>query len=311
MRQRAGLFDLSHMGELLVEGREASAALAYALLTDPPALAVGRAHYSMICAPDGGDHRRPHRLPAGRRPLPGRRQRDATRRSWPTRCRRASPASTPSLDDASLRHVAGRPPGPAGGRGPDAAHRRGPGRAALLRHRRGGRVAGVPALVARTGYTGEDGFEVFVAWDDGAGSLGRAAGRRRPGRARAGRAGGARHAAARGGDAALRQRARAGHHPLRRRPRPGGQVHQARRLRGPRGARGGRRRPAARRRSPASSSAAAGSRGTGTPSSAGRRRAGRRGHQRHPVADARRADRDGIRPTGRRAGRYDARRGHP
>jgi aminomethyltransferase len=28
-------------------------------------------------------------------------------------------------------------------------------------------VAGVSALVARTGYTGEDGFELFVAWDDG------------------------------------------------------------------------------------------------------------------------------------------------
>ena len=30
-----------------------------------------------------------------------------------------------------------------------------------------GTVAGIPALVARTGYTGEDGFEVFVDWDRG------------------------------------------------------------------------------------------------------------------------------------------------
>ena len=28
-------------------------------------------------------------------------------------------------------------------------------------------VAGVPVLLARTGYTGEDGFELFCAWDDG------------------------------------------------------------------------------------------------------------------------------------------------
>ena len=42
------------MGELFVEGPDAGAALAAALVTDPPALAVGRAHYSMICAPDGG-----------------------------------------------------------------------------------------------------------------------------------------------------------------------------------------------------------------------------------------------------------------
>jgi len=54
VRSAAGLFDLSHMGELVVEGPEAGVALAAALVTDPPALAVGRAHYSMICAPDGG-----------------------------------------------------------------------------------------------------------------------------------------------------------------------------------------------------------------------------------------------------------------
>ena len=54
VRSAAGLFDLSHMGELVVEGPEAGAALAGALVTDPPSLAVGRAHYSMICAPDGG-----------------------------------------------------------------------------------------------------------------------------------------------------------------------------------------------------------------------------------------------------------------
>ena len=54
VRERAGLFDLSHMGELFVEGDEAGDALAAALISDPRTLAVGRAQYSMICAPDGG-----------------------------------------------------------------------------------------------------------------------------------------------------------------------------------------------------------------------------------------------------------------
>ena len=54
VRSAAGLFDLSHMGELVVEGPEAGAALAKALISDPPSLAVGRAQYSMICAADGG-----------------------------------------------------------------------------------------------------------------------------------------------------------------------------------------------------------------------------------------------------------------
>ena len=54
VRERVGLFDLSHMGELFVEGSAAGEALAAALVTNPPALKVGRAHYSMITAPDGG-----------------------------------------------------------------------------------------------------------------------------------------------------------------------------------------------------------------------------------------------------------------
>src|SRR4029079_13818806 len=55
VRERAGVFDLSHMVELLVEGAEAGDALASALVTDPRTLGLGRAQYSMICAPDGGD----------------------------------------------------------------------------------------------------------------------------------------------------------------------------------------------------------------------------------------------------------------
>src|SRR5664279_2031652 len=54
VRARAGLFDLSHMGELFVEGEQAGAGLAYALVSDPRSLAIGRAQYSMICAAEGG-----------------------------------------------------------------------------------------------------------------------------------------------------------------------------------------------------------------------------------------------------------------
>ena len=42
------------MGELWVHGPGAGDGLAWALVNDPRTLAVGRAHYSMICAPDGG-----------------------------------------------------------------------------------------------------------------------------------------------------------------------------------------------------------------------------------------------------------------
>src|SRR5215467_3434325 len=54
VRTAAGLFDLSHMGEIAVTGSDAAAALDYALTGDLSGLAPGRARYTLICAPDGG-----------------------------------------------------------------------------------------------------------------------------------------------------------------------------------------------------------------------------------------------------------------
>ena len=165
VRERAGLFDLSHMGELFVEGDAAGDALAAALVTDPRTLAVGRAHYSMICAPDGGiiDDLIVYRLGADRfmvvanagNALVVSDELAARLERW-----RAV------LDDRSLATslVAIQGPRSAGILGPltdvDLASLR---YYAIAE----GEVAGVHALVARTGYTGEDGFELFVDWARG------------------------------------------------------------------------------------------------------------------------------------------------
>jgi aminomethyltransferase len=54
VRQSAGLFDLSHMGEIWVIGPDAAAFLDYALVGKLSAIAVGKAKYSLICKDDGG-----------------------------------------------------------------------------------------------------------------------------------------------------------------------------------------------------------------------------------------------------------------
>ncbi|OCG75532.1 glycine cleavage system aminomethyltransferase GcvT [Microbacterium sediminis] len=54
VRQAAGLFDISHMGEILVTGDRAGAFLDHALAGRLSALAVGKAKYTMILAEDGG-----------------------------------------------------------------------------------------------------------------------------------------------------------------------------------------------------------------------------------------------------------------
>ena len=162
VRERAGLFDLSHMGELFVEGPEAADALAAALVSDPPSLGIGRAHYSMICAEDGGilDDLIVYRLGAERFLVVAN---AANAQLVSDTLAERIAGFRAVLDDRALATALVAIQGPA------AARTLGPLTDVALEPLRyyaiaEGQVAGVPALVARTGYTGEDGFELFVDW---------------------------------------------------------------------------------------------------------------------------------------------------
>jgi len=160
VREAAGLFDLSHMGELFVEGPEAGPGLAAALVSDPTALAVGRAHYSMIVAPDGGiiDDLIVYRL-AAERFLVVANAANAGVVSDALAERLAGRKAI--LDDRSLATALVAIQGP---RSAGILATRTPIDLSVIRYYgiAEGEVAGIPALVARTGYTGEDGFEIFV-----------------------------------------------------------------------------------------------------------------------------------------------------
>ncbi len=54
VRETAGLFDLSHMGEIAVTGPQAAEALDFALVGEASKIPVGRAKYSLMCGADGG-----------------------------------------------------------------------------------------------------------------------------------------------------------------------------------------------------------------------------------------------------------------
>lgn len=160
VRERVGLFDLSHMGELYVEGPDAGAALAFALVSDPPSLTVGRAQYSMICEPDGGilDDLIVYRL-AQERYLVVANAGNATAVSDALAERLGRFKAV--LDDRALATglLAIQGPLSADVLAPLTDVRLGDLRYYAIAE---GAVAGIPALVARTGYTGEDGFEVFI-----------------------------------------------------------------------------------------------------------------------------------------------------
>jgi aminomethyltransferase len=54
VREAAGLFDISHMGEIFIEGKDAAAFLDFALVGAASEIAIGRAKYSLICNESGG-----------------------------------------------------------------------------------------------------------------------------------------------------------------------------------------------------------------------------------------------------------------
>lgn len=54
VRTKAGLFDVSHMGEFIIEGPQAEAFLQQVTINDVNVLEVGRAQYSAICNESGG-----------------------------------------------------------------------------------------------------------------------------------------------------------------------------------------------------------------------------------------------------------------
>jgi aminomethyltransferase len=159
VRSAAGLFDLSHMGEILVTGPDAGAALDYALVGNLGSLAPGRARYTMICAADGGvlDDLVVYRL--GEQEflvIANAANTETVYRSLGSRSEGLVAEVSDATGDYALIAVQG--PAAAGILGPLTSVD-----LAGVRYYAGafGDVAGRPAWVARTGYTGEDGFEVF------------------------------------------------------------------------------------------------------------------------------------------------------
>jgi aminomethyltransferase len=161
VRTTAGLFDLSHMGEITVTGPQAGQALDHALVGHVSALAVGRARYTMICAATGGilDDLIVYRLAEEEFMIV------------------ANASNAQVVLDAVTERAAGFEAAVRDDRDAYALLAvQGPHSSAILKSLTDadldglkyyaglpGTVAGRPALIARTGYTGEDGFELFVA----------------------------------------------------------------------------------------------------------------------------------------------------
>jgi len=158
VRESAGLFDVTHMGEFDVYGKDALRFVAYVTSNDPSTLAVGQVQYSSFLHPSGGivDDCLVYRM-ADKVMLVV--NASNLQKDWEHISRFASRFKVRLVnrsDDVALLAL------------------QGPKAQAVLQkltktpldpiayyHFGYGDVAGVPCIISRTGYTGEDGFELY------------------------------------------------------------------------------------------------------------------------------------------------------
>ena len=164
VRQAAGLFDVSHMGEFRVRGAGAEAFVQHVVANDVARLAPDQALYTQFTRPDGGtvDDLLVYRQPDGFL-LVVNASNIAKDWDWLMGHKPADVELTDESDATAMLAL----------QGPKAiaimeAALGGESLAGLGSfHWRDGTVAGIPVVVARTGYTGEDGVEVFCETSHG------------------------------------------------------------------------------------------------------------------------------------------------
>ena len=155
-RENAGLFDVSHMGQLLVSGEGAAEALETLLPGDIAGLGEGRMRYSLLLAENGGilDDLMVTRRADGFYVVVN----GATKADDIAHIHEHLP------EDVTLNHMDEQAllalQGPTA---VDALARLAPGVASLVFMTAGAfTIDGVPAWISRSGYTGEDGFEISI-----------------------------------------------------------------------------------------------------------------------------------------------------
>ena len=162
VRTAAGLFDVSHMGEIEVTGPQAAATCQTLTTNDVRKLVDGHVQYTLLCRPDGGvvDDVTLYRHAPDRFFFCVNASNTAKDLAWI--CEHAGGATITDRSAATALLAL-----------------QGPRAAAILARLTSApvvsvqsfrfvddRVAGRPTLISRTGYTGEDGFELYVAAED-------------------------------------------------------------------------------------------------------------------------------------------------
>src|SRR5690606_7594397 len=168
VRTAAGLFDISHMGEISVRGADAAAALDAALVSSMSRVGIGSAKYTMLCTTDGGViddlivYRRDwdHFLIVANA---------SNTQAVVATLRERLAGTAVALEDESQTVSLIAVQGPAAEEIVATMCDRGADDVRAMKYYTWTTVVlhgDVHAMCARTGYTGEDGFELFVTAED-------------------------------------------------------------------------------------------------------------------------------------------------
>jgi aminomethyltransferase len=168
VRHQAGLFDVSHMGEVQVRGPGAEAFLQRLLTNDVSKVADGQCQYTLMCNERGGvvDDVLLYRFSANDFLVVVNASNLDKDLAWIEQQLTAAEYDatvTDVTDNWSLLALQGPEAEAIANRIADQDLADIP----FFWFRDGMTLGGVRCLVSRTGYTGEDGFEIFCAWDDG------------------------------------------------------------------------------------------------------------------------------------------------
>lgn len=161
VRNKAGLFDVSHMGEILIEGQDAEGFLNELVTNDVTKCQVNQCQYTLMCKPDGGiiDDFLIYKLAENKYLLVVNAANTEKDYEW---------IKQHEKGDVTVKNIS---------TGIGQLALQGPKAQAILqkltstdlskirfyRFQQGVEVAGIPdVLISRTGYTGEDGFELYV-----------------------------------------------------------------------------------------------------------------------------------------------------
>ena len=161
VRTRAGVFDVSHMGEIEIAGKDALRAVQRIACSDPSTLEVGQAQLAGLLTPDGTfiDDMLVYRMGPSHFMLVVNASNAAKDYAWIVEQVKA--VSDAAVVDSSSRYALIAVQGPAS---IDVVQPLTGVPLADIKYYwfAHGEVAGARATISRTGYTGEDGFEIFV-----------------------------------------------------------------------------------------------------------------------------------------------------